>query len=169
MGFPCFGLSNLPTIMTTNNVINTFNGFNNISTLTSKIDIRSTLSSLMSNYDITTWSYIRSLCFVAALLVQLEMVNTAMKVYYKFGERTKAVPVRGKVSAGNWDERGEKRRGGRGVLGGSERSELLNATNEASVASCLVCDERGELQKASDKTCHILCPSIMQLSSCTIN
>ena len=31
------------------------------------------------------------------LLVQLELVNTAMKVFYKWGGKTKVVPVRGKV------------------------------------------------------------------------
>ena len=60
-------------------------------------DPRDVLSSLTMAYNLREWTYLRTLSFVAVLLVQLELVNTAMKVFYKWGGKTKVVPVRGKV------------------------------------------------------------------------
>ncbi|GMH63696.1 hypothetical protein TrRE_jg1008 [Triparma retinervis] len=59
-------------------------------------DPRDVLSSLTMAYNLREWTYLRTLSFVAVLLVQLELVNTAMKVFYKWGGKTKVVPVRGK-------------------------------------------------------------------------
>ena len=66
--------------------------------MSSIADPRDVLYSLMSGYRIKEWTYLRTLSFIAVLLVQLELVNTAMKLYYKRGGKTKVVPVRGKVS-----------------------------------------------------------------------
>mmetsp|Transcript_4779 Transcript_4779/g.9584 ORF Transcript_4779/g.9584 Transcript_4779/m.9584 type:complete len:302 (-) Transcript_4779:93-998(-) len=60
------------------------------------IDVREVLAGWMANYDLREWSYLRSLFFTATLLVQLEFVNTGMKLWYKMGGRTKVTPVRGK-------------------------------------------------------------------------
>ena len=61
------------------------------------IDIREVLAEWMVQYDLREWTYLRSLLFTATLLVQLEFVNTGMKLWYKLGGRTKVTPVRGKV------------------------------------------------------------------------